>query len=87
MPTIERVSDDPYEWRIGKARLEDVANVEKTMPNDFVSEDGFGISEAARTYLNPLIAGEDYPAYHQGLPRWAVLKRISVARKLASRAP
>ena len=87
MPTIERLSDDPYEWRIGKARLEDVANIEKTMPNDFVSEDGFGISEAARTYLNPLIAGEDYPAYHQGLPRWAVLKRISVARKLASRAP
>ena len=86
MPIIERLCDDPYEWRIGKARLDDVANVEKTMPDAFIREDGFGITQAARAYLRPLIAGEDYPAYQHGLPRWAMLKNLSVARKLAQRA-
>ncbi len=86
MPTIERLSDEPYEWRIGTARLEDVANVEKTMPRNFISEDGFCITEAARTYLRPLIAGEDYPTYHQGLPQRAALKNILAARKLAPRS-
>ncbi len=87
MPVIERRSDDPYQWRTGKAPLADVANVEKTMPKNFIRGDGFGITDAARAYLRPLIAGEDYPAYHQGLPQWALLKNISVARKLAPRAP
>ena len=84
-PIIERLSDEPYEWRIGKASLDEVANVEKTMPAEFISEDGFGITPAARAYLRPLIAGEDYPAYHLGLPRRPVLKNVSVTRKLPQR--
>lgn len=85
MPTIERISDDPYEWQIGTARLSDVANVEKTMPTDFISEDGFGITAAARRYLQPLIAGEAYPPYHRGLPQRPALKLESVPKKLALR--
>jgi len=83
MPTIERVSDVPYRWKIGVADLADVANVEKFMPRDFISADGFGITEKCRRYLAPLIAGEDYPADRNGLPVYATLKNTPVPRKLA----
>jgi 6-phosphofructokinase 1 len=82
MPTIERVSDAPYRWKIGVADLADVANVEKFMPRDFISDDGFGITEKCRRYLAPLIADEDYPAYRHGLPVYATLKNVAVAQKL-----
>jgi ATP-dependent phosphofructokinase / diphosphate-dependent phosphofructokinase len=83
MPTIERISDVPYEYRIGVAELADVANVEKFMPRDFISADGFGITEKCRRYLTPLIQGEDYPAYANGLPVYVTLKNAAVEKKLA----
>ncbi|MEA3291391.1 MAG: 6-phosphofructokinase, partial [Pseudomonadota bacterium] len=61
MPTVVRTSDKPYRWKIGKAPLNKVANVEKMMPKSFISRDGFGITRKCRTYLEPLIKGEDYP--------------------------
>ena len=82
MPTIDRKSDQPYVWEIGKAKLEDVANVEKMMPTDFITEDGFGITEACRRYLTPLIAGEDYPPYENGLPKYVTLKNNPVEKIL-----
>ena len=82
MPTIERTSDAPYRYKIGMAELKNVANVEKFMPRDFITEDGFGITEKCRAYLEPLIAGEDYPAYRGGLPVYATLKNAAVPRKL-----
>lgn len=85
MPIIERMRDDPYEWRIGTARLSDVANVEKIMPSEFISEDGFGITAAARRYLRPLITGEAFPPYNRGLPQRPTLKLLSVPKKLAPR--
>ena len=83
MPTIERTSDQPYAYRLGTAPLDAVANAEKFMPRDFISEDGWGITEACRRYLLPLIQGEDYPAYRDGLPVYVTLENIAVARKLA----
>ena len=65
------------------ADLADVANVDKNRPRDFISEDGFGITEKCRRYLEPLIVGEDYPTYRHGLPVYATLKNVAVARKLA----
>ena len=82
MPTIERTSDSPYRYKIGMADLADVANVEKFMPRDFISADGFSITEKCRRYLRPLIAGEDYPPYRDGLPRYVTLKNVAVAKKL-----
>ncbi len=71
MPVIRRVSDAPYRWRIEAAPLERIANAEKTMPDDFIREDGFGITDAARRYLQPLIRGEAYPPYgRDGLPKY-----------------
>ncbi len=82
MPTIVRVSDAPYRWEIGVAELKDVANVEKKMPRAFISADGFGITEECRRYLAPLIAGEDFPPYRDGLPHYVRLQNISVGKKL-----
>jgi len=83
MPVIERVSDNPYRWKVGEAKLSRVANREKMMPKKFITADGFGITAAARRYLEPLIRGEDYPPYdQQGLPKYVQLKNQTVATKL-----
>ena len=82
MPTIERTSDAPYKYKIGVAELAKVANVEKFMPRDFITKDGFGITEKCRRYLTPLIQGEDYPKYKNGLPVYVTLKNTPVAKKL-----
>jgi len=82
MPIIVRTSDDPYRWEVGTANLEDVANVEKKMPPEFISDDGFHITEACRRYLRPLIQGEDYPPYKNGLPDYVKLRNEPVPKKL-----
>ena len=85
MPTIVRKSDRPYRWTIGTAPLDKVANHEKMMPRSYISRDGFGITPAARRYLAPLIQGEDYPPYKDGLPAYVSLKGIPVKKKLPKR--
>jgi 6-phosphofructokinase 1 len=83
MPTVDRISSSPYEWKIGKANLSEVANVEKMMPMDFISEDGFGITDACKEYLYPLIKGEAYPEYDEnGMPKYVTLDNVSVEKKL-----
>jgi 6-phosphofructokinase 1 len=82
MPTIVRVSDRPYKWTIGMAKLEDVANKEKVMPREFISADGFHITQKCRQYLAPLIQGEDYPPFKNGLPAYVTLKNLAVPKKL-----
>lgn len=86
MPTIVRKSAKPYRWGIGTADLADVANVEKMLPRDYITRDGFGITAKCRQYLQPLIAGEDYPPYDKdGLPKYVRLKNVAVPKKLKSR--
>lgn len=82
MPTIIRHTDKGYSWSIGEAKLSDVANQEKMMPRDYITEDGFHITQACRNYLLPLIQGEDYPPYKNGLPEYVKLKNILVPKKL-----
>ena len=84
MPTIVRRSSRPYRWTIGHVPLAEVANMEKKLPPEYIRADGFGISEACRTYLEPLIAGEAYPPYRNGLPDYVKIRGQSVRRKLAS---
>jgi 6-phosphofructokinase 1 len=82
MVTIERGKGKKYSWSLGEAPLAKVANVEQKMPRNFISRDGMGITELARNYLQPLIGGEDYPPYRDGLPQYARLKKVLVAKKL-----
>lgn len=84
MPTIVRTSSKPYRWKIGVAKLSDVANVEKKMPRDFITADGFHITTKCRNYLAPLIAGEAYPPFADGLPRYVRLKNAAVKKKTRS---
>ena len=82
MPTIVRESDEPYKWTIGHAPLAKVANIEEKMPADYITEDGMFITEKCRSYLSPLIQGEDYPSYTNGLPDYVVLKKHKIEKKL-----
>jgi ATP-dependent phosphofructokinase / diphosphate-dependent phosphofructokinase len=84
MPTIVRVADKPYKWKIGVAKLDAVANQEKMLPRDFITSDGFHITAKARRYLSPLIRGEDYPPYKDGLPQYVTLKNVPVKKRLTS---
>ncbi len=82
MPGIVRTADAPYAWKIAAAELKDVANVERKMPREFISADGFHITDRCRAYLAPLIAGEDVPPARNGLPDYVRLKNIAVKRCL-----
>jgi 6-phosphofructokinase 1 len=85
MPVITRVSDRPYRWRIDEAPLEKIANKEKKLPRGFIDKDGFGITAAARRYLEPLIRGEDYPPFINGLPNYVTLKNVPVPARLTTK--
>ena len=82
MPVIRRKSSKPYRWDIVETSLASVANVEKRMPRSYITRDGFGITEAAKEYLSPLIKGEDYPSYKGGLPIYQRLNNHLVRKKL-----
>jgi len=82
MPTIVRKKSKPYRWVIGEAPLSKVANVEKKMPRGYITKDGYGITAKCREYLQPLIAGEDYPPYKNGLPQYVRLKKKLLKKKL-----
>ena len=82
MAAIIRESDMPYRWAIKEAPLEGVANLERKMPLDFISDDGFAITRECRDYLEPLIEGEEYPPYLNGLPRFSRLRKVFVEKKL-----
>jgi 6-phosphofructokinase 1 len=82
MPTIVRKSTKPYKWEVGEAPLSKVANVEKMMPKNYITRDGFHITDKCREYLAPLIKGEDYPPYKNGLPQYVELKNVPVKKKL-----
>ena len=85
MPVIKRISDKPYRWRIESAPLSRIANKEKMLPKRYITADGFGITPAARRYLEPLIYGEDYPPYINGLPNYVTLKNASVKALLKTK--
>ncbi|NLW03916.1 MAG: 6-phosphofructokinase [Pseudomonadaceae bacterium] len=87
MPAIIRTSESPYAWEIGEAPLSEIANAEKFMPRDYITPDGFGISELGRKYFIPLIQGEDYPPYKDGMPDYVQLQHKLVEKKLGDFEP
>lgn len=82
MVTIERNEGETYSWSLGEAPLEEIANVEKMMPRSFITEDGYGVTQEGRDYLSPLIQGEDYPPYNNGIPQYVRLAKVPVEKKL-----
>ena len=82
MPIVIRTSNRPYQWKIGEVSLNDVANIEKDLPRNYISEDGYGITQACREYLQPLIEGEAYPPFEHGLPQYITLPHTTIAKKL-----
>ena len=87
MPAIVRGKGKRYSWKISEAKLADVANVEKMMPRNYITQDGFHITDKAKEYFAPLIQGEDYPAYKNGIPQYARLKKVLEKKKLRKWKP
>jgi len=84
MPVIERLADAPYRWRTTSVPLAEVANRERTLPDEFIASDGFGITALAKRYFQPLLAGESYPPYREGIPDYARLEMANVEKRLPS---
>jgi 6-phosphofructokinase 1 len=84
MPIIVRKASKPYKWIVGHVPLAEVANKEKKLPREYITEDGFGITPACRRYLQPLVAGEAYPPYKDGLPEYVRIKGAPVRKKVKS---
>ncbi|MBT8148767.1 MAG: 6-phosphofructokinase [Pseudomonadales bacterium] len=82
MPIIVRGRGKRYSWKIGEAPLDEVANVERKLPRSYISRNGFEVTATGKAYLQPLIAGEDYPPYKNGLPDYVTLKKKLAAKKL-----
>jgi len=71
MVGIQRDADEPYQWSTVAVPLSAVANREKKVPDHFITDNGFGITESCRRYLRPLIRGEAYPSFGaDGLPEY-----------------
>lgn len=85
MLTIERQVGPEYHWSIGNVPLAKVANAEFKMPRHFIDDSGYHITQACREYLLPLIQGESYPPYENGLPKYVRLKNVLVSKKLPPR--
>ena len=82
MPIIVRSKSKKYSWKIMPASLSQIANVEKKLPNSFISKDGFNVTKKAIEYLQPLIQGEVFPKFKKGIPIVQKLKLIEVKKKL-----
>lgn len=70
MVGIQRTSDTPYATKIRMTPVADVANKVKLVPREMISKDGFNVTDAALTYLRPLVAGMEEPISTDGLPRF-----------------
>ena len=73
MPIIKRLGNEPYKWEIDVGDLNEIANKEKVLPDNFISKCGFRITDQGISYLSPLIQGESYPKYKNGLPAYEQL--------------
>ena len=82
MPVIVRGKGKKYSWKIEPAPLSKIANVEKKLPKSFISKDGFDVTSKAIKYLQPLILGEAFPNFKDGIPTSEKLKLIEVTKKL-----
>ena len=82
MPVIIRGKGKKYSWKIEPAPLSKIANVEKKLPKSFISKDGFDVTSKAIKYLQPLILGEAFPNFKDGIPTSEKLKLIEVTKKL-----
>ncbi len=85
MVKLVRLSDEPYRWTTDLQPLGDIANVEHLVPRDWISEDGFMPNEKFVRYARPLIEGEVRVPVEGGLPKFAVLEKVAVEKKLAMR--
>ena len=82
MPVIVRKKGEKYSWKIAPVSLSKIANVEKKLPKSYISGDGFNVTSKAIKYLRPLIKGEAYSKFKNGIPVTQKLKLVQAKKKL-----
>lgn len=73
---LVRLKEEAYNSDIVMVPLEEAANLEKTVPRDWISEIGDNVTDAFVDYALPLIQGEAQRVYENGLPRYARLQKV-----------
>lgn len=73
MMTINRVEDDKYSVYYGSADISGIANGVKCVPTEYINAEGNGVTDECIKYLAPLILGEVYPEYENGIPKHIVI--------------
>lgn len=73
MVYFKRLSSKPYECRIERFSVLDIANYIRTLPDEYINAEGNYVTEACAEYILPLIEGEAYPTYENGLPKYVRL--------------
>ena len=76
MVAFERAKGDEYKCEIKLVKLDEVANAEKKVPLEWITNDGAGIGDAFIDYALPLIQGESKPPFENGIPVFAKLKKV-----------
>lgn len=74
MITLDRNGDDPYQCGTSAYDIHAIANVERPVPAEWITEDGCGLNEGYEKYARPLIIGELQPLFVNGLPRHLIRK-------------
>jgi ATP-dependent phosphofructokinase / diphosphate-dependent phosphofructokinase len=85
MVKIVREQNKPYKWRTALQPLGDIANVEHLIPRGWFTEDGFLPNEKFIEYAAPLVEGEVKVPMEGGLPKFSVLEKVRVEKKLPAR--
>jgi len=85
MVKLVRLRNNPYKWTTDFQPLGDIANVEHLIPRDWITDDGFLPNEKFIEYAHPLIEGELHLPDEGGLPKFVVLEKVPVEKKLQPR--
>jgi 6-phosphofructokinase 1 len=76
MVAFERAAGAAYKCSTKLINLQEVANAEKKVPMEWITNDGTGLSNEYIKYALPLIQGESKPPFEEGMPRFAKLKKV-----------
>jgi len=73
MVLFERVSNEPYAYRVSHKPVCDIANMVKKVPDEYINAEGNYITRECAEYVLPLIEGEAIPKFYKGIPQYIII--------------
>jgi 6-phosphofructokinase 1 len=78
MLTLKRVSDNPYKTIVETADIKEIANEAKSIPRQWINEEGNDVTQALVDYMKPLIVGEPEIRYENGIPVYLPVTHLNL---------